>query len=53
MIEGHKVVSSDVEKDAFGDNLLDHFAKAFNELNGSVGAREGVILFVGFGNNND
>ena len=53
LVEWHQVIFADVEVDASGHNLLNEFAKAFDELNGAVRFREGHILLVVLGDDGD
>ena len=46
LVEGHELILAQVVGDSFGDNLLNEFAEAFNELGGAVRLGEGHVLLV-------
>ena len=53
LVEGHKLVFAQIISDSFGDDLLNEFAEAFDELDGAVRLGEGHVLLVVFGDDCD
>ena len=48
LIEWHEFVLPGIKNQMFSHDLFNQFSEAFNKLDGVMGAREGIVLFVRF-----